>query len=668
MKSNSDEKINPPIIYYTTRTHSQISNIIKELKKTIYQPKTCILSSRDNLCVNKLAKEQSGTSLNIQCKKLRIKKECKYYFQSEKMAGSTNYDLIDIEELCTNAVKYEFCPFYLQRNKLIKAEIVFLPYNYIFDQRFRTALKIDLKESNAVLLIDEAHNIVNSLEDAKTFELSYKILDDSLSDIKSLKLIAERNDMYKVSYLEIKEEEKILSNIRHYFKTNFSPKSGNWPDIGQKLNPDEFFKIFFNGSKLDNQKKIDQTKESFEGLNPNNLTIHIEKLKNIENEYVELAGKSTILTNYIQFLETTNTLYLNFKENKEDPNDANKIKNSYVYNYKIFIQDEELTNNFTSFKGKGNHTTQNRILSLFCFNPGFAFNELLDLRDNGIIITSGTLSPIQSLESELKCQFSIKLENKHVIDQDQVNFSILPYSPRVKNLTYAFDMYNRTNTAMQEDLGITILDLCKVTPGGVLVFFTAFHYLKSCLTLWAEKMILSQIETEKELFQDMQDSNKNNQVIENYKKNNSKKGNRGAILFSVLRGKSSEGIDFSDDLARLVIVIGIPFASIVDVKVQLKKEYLGELKNSNYRKISPTEWYTENATRAVNQALGRVIRHVDDYGAMVLIDQRYLDLSNRRLFSSWLRQIVKKYGNHENCDVFFDISKFFTKMKSIIFI
>ena len=33
-------------------------------------------------------------------------------------------------------------------------------------------------------------------------------------------------------------------------------------------------------------------------------------------------------------------------------------------------------------------------------------------------------------------------------------------------------------------------------------------------------------------------------------------------------------------------------------------------------------WYSQTAMRAVNQALGRVIRHRNDHGAVVLLDER----------------------------------------------
>lgn len=47
----------------------------------------------------------------------------------------------------------------------------------------------------------------------------------------------------------------------------------------------------------------------------------------------------------------------------------------------------------------------------------------------------------------------------------------------------------------------------------------------------------------------------------------------GALLIAVCRGKVSEGLDFTDDNARAVVTIGIPFPNIKDLQVLQKAEF-----------------------------------------------------------------------------------------------
>ena len=153
----------------------------------------------------------------------------------------------------------------------------------------------------------------------------------------------------------------------------------------------------------------------------------------------------------------------------------------------------------------------------------------------------------------------------------------------------------------------------------------------------------------------------------------------GCILMGVCRGKISEGIDFAGDMSRAVIITGIPFAPAMDAKVKLKREYLdgavraaalakqqrandrgGEngggfgqpqeqdlrsrpsLLSSKIVKLSGNEWYQQQAHRAVNQAVGRVIRSRTDYGAVLLLDSRFDQERNQSGLSKWIRPHVRK--------------------------
>ena len=85
-------------------------------------------------------------------------------------------------------------------------------------------------------------------------------------------------------------------------------------------------------------------------------------------------------------------------------------------------------------------------------------------------------------------------------------------------------------------------------------------------------------------------------------------------MFAVCRGKLSEGIDFSDDACRCVIMAGIPCAPIFNPDVLMKRQYIQE--NKEDPENEQKKQYFDDAKRQINQSIGRVIRHIDDYGVI----------------------------------------------------
>ena len=72
-----------------------------------------------------------------------------------------------------------------------------------------------------------------------------------------------------------------------------------------------------------------------------------------------------------------------------------------------------------------------------------------------------------------------------------------------------------------------------------------------------------------------------------------------------------------------------------DLQVRLKQDVLNEVyrrQGSAKRQrgaaslpigLTGDQWYMQQALRAVNQGMGRVIRHRHDYGAIILCDDRF---------------------------------------------
>jgi hypothetical protein len=137
------------------------------------------------------------------------------------------------------------------------------------------------------------------------------------------------------------------------------------------------------------------------------------------------------------------------------------------------------------------------------------------------------------------------------------------------------------------------------------------------------------------------------------------------LLLSVYRGKFSEGFSLSDTYIRGVICVGIPYPNLKSMDIARKLKYNDtliqkniQLEKSNNNSFLSTElntksslvscqcensflkqkpvppikisfasgneWYRLQAFYALNQAMGRVIRHAKDYGVLILLDSRHV--------------------------------------------
>ena len=746
------EKIKQPIIYYTSRTHAQLANVIQELQKTCYRPINAIISSREQMCVNELIKGFHGNTLNMKCQFLQKRNQCRYFKgkNNPNMTWSA-YDGKTIEELKESAKKAKFCPFFFERDKSVHSDLIFLPYNYIFDPAIKKRMNIQMK--NSILIIDEAHNIQEVCNDAVSRDLDTNMIEEILSDLKSLKIFLEENEIKEygdrdeegfkngknskninidlINAEQIKNEINILNNIKNHLNS-FQIQSGNkWPNFGMKLDAKGLFDLFYLGSRGDNQKQttikfnnksssnnkfkikknenvipssekthksnsdisydeeeINNSEEEFNSnnneliseLTPDNISKHISYLSTYEFFIHNDRSKRTLLGHYIEILELIKLLGDNFIE-VENADDTNPL-NNYTNNFRFFIEDitesqnKNIIYNNNKKKSISNFVKKkNRILHIYCFNPGFGFKNIINEKLHATIITSGTLSPIDGMESELKCSFEIKLEGTHVIDKKQVHFGVLTFSlpdkEKRKKEEFIFNINSRNNIQMINNLGETIVQLCKVTPGGILVFFSSYGVMEDFILKWNKAKIISKISEFKVFCQDKHDQKLNKKVLDTYQEETSSPDKKGAILFSVCRGSCSEGMNFKNDAARLVIVVGIPFAYLGDPKTQLRKEYQDQfnkyyysyIKDKNIKKLSGSEWYNQNAIKCVNQALGRVIRHSNDYGCMLLIDSRYQQNNNRYLISKWIRDQCIIYNDKNNDNLISNVDNFFKEAK-----
>lgn len=84
----------------------------------------------------------------------------------------------------------------------------------------------------------------------------------------------------------------------------------------------------------------------------------------------------------------------------------------------------------------------------------------------------------------------------------------------------------------------------------------------------------------------------------------------------MIGAKLSEGLNFSDNLARAVIIIGLPFANLASIELQERMKYVRylaektkkEVKESERKKDAASELYENMCMNTVNQGIGMSIQ------------------------------------------------------------
>lgn len=127
---------------------------------------------------------------------------------------------------------------------------------------------------------------------------------------------------------------------------------------------------------------------------------------------------------------------------------------------------------------------------------------------------------------------------------------------------------------------------------------------------------------------------------------------RGALLFAVIGGSLSEGINFSDSLGRGVMVVGLPFPNPHSAEWKAKMQYITSKENARGGdgKAAARDYYENACMRAVNQCVGRAIRHKGDYAAILMLDKRYGSERIQKKLPSWIRGSLLPGGSVQDAE------------------
>ncbi|XP_011503103.1 PREDICTED: Fanconi anemia group J protein homolog [Ceratosolen solmsi marchali] len=617
-------KLRIPRIFYSSRTHKQIEQVIREFKKTAYAhiPMT-VLSSREHSCIQSFSKGISKTQLCNDLLDPRNKGECIYYNNKHKIGTHTELSQHgfetpwDIEDLVELGREKKACPYFAAKSLMLDSHIIFSDILLIVSHYRFNQMQINL--TGDVVIIDEGHNI----EDICREIGSYIFREDHLNEA-----IKDCNTVYRA------RPNKAYDSISQYLTTLNTLISDQ--DLQSPINPyEETTSTFWNGEetwmlfntyKLADDAYSEFISDSEQAISDYRAMKEDMKLPSRKKDNVAIT---TINFATVKLLEQLKDA-LNYVKSPES-NMSYRCTISQAHHQESKVSDGLWT--------RVKDGKRLRSLKFMCMNAAVVFDKLRK-GTRCLILASGTLSPTTSFEGELGTRFLHKVHANHVIAKDQVYVRAIPRGPTGVKLRATYQ--NIQTLPFKDDLGKLIGEVCQCIPHGILCFFSSYSALRSNVERWQDTDQWEDFFRCKRVFVEPRQHHELEETMGEYRE---AVDSGGALLLAVFRGKVAEGIDFSDNFARCVITIGIPFAVQNDPEVKLKREYNDV--NQDKGLLLGREWYTVQAYRALNQALGRCIRHKNDWGAILLVDERLQSKESDSYLSKWIRE-MKRHASDYN--------------------
>lgn len=211
-----------------TRTHSQISQFINEIKKVPFFCERLVvvpLTSRKGLCVHpKIKLEENLTRLTDRCQDLCESKNGCLHADREYLPFLEDHlieETHDIEELAQRAQQHQICGYFAARSVAIEtADVIVTTYQNVLSEATRQAVGLETL-AGKLLVFDEAHNLMEAIGSMNSVSLNL----DHLNGAKEALIVyIERygKRMNPANTDKLRELVKILGSLVDYLSGKHS--------------------------------------------------------------------------------------------------------------------------------------------------------------------------------------------------------------------------------------------------------------------------------------------------------------------------------------------------------------------------------------------------------------------------------------------------------------
>ncbi|KAF5947227.1 hypothetical protein HYC85_013184 [Camellia sinensis] len=638
-------------LLYCTRTVHEMEKTLAELRFLHrYQlqhlgPSARILalglSSRKNLCINPsvVSAAENRDSVDAACRKLTASwvrslavenlniPTCSFFEDYEKAASNAVLPpgVYTLQDLRAFGKEKGWCPYFLARHMVQFSNVVVYSYQYLLDPKVAGIILKEMQRES-VVVFDEAHNIDNVCIEALSVSVRSQTLEGATRNLNKMSHEIERAIVLKGMYglgwyetkgklLKVQAKRLIPQCIRAPwggFKATDAGRlraeynrlveglaqRGNLPNtwLSNPALPDDILKEAVPGNirraehflsvlrRLVQYLKGRLQTENVEKEGPVTFVASINAQVGIDQKVLRFCyDRLHSLMMTLEITDTDEFLHI------QTICDFATLVGTYTRGISIIIEpfDERMPNIPDP---------------LSCHDASLAIKPVFE-RFQTVVITSGTLSPIDLYPRLLNFNPVVSRSFTMSLTRDCICPMVLTRGSDQLPVSTKYDM--RTDEGVERNYGRLLLEMVSIVPDGI--------------EIMQHKLVF--IETE--------DVVETTLALDNYRK--ACDCGRGAVFFSVARGKVAEGIDFDRHYGRLVIMFGVPFQYTLSRILIARLEYLRET-----FQIKEGDFLTFDALRQAAQCVGRVIRSKADYGMMIFADKRYSRHDKRSKLPGWI--------------------------------
>ncbi len=296
------------------------------------------------------------------------------------------------------------------------------------------------------------------------------------------------------------------------------------------------------------------------------------------------------------------------QEHKKHP--KRKTIREYYFSLLQFVRIAEFYG--PSFRFIIEHNQGVTTFNIVCFDASKMILDTLKSSANGSVFFSATLKPNQYYAALISRKTGKSFE--------------VPSPFPVENLGLFVDVSTSTKFHERKHSITRIIDsiyaLLESKKGNYIVYFPSYQYMKMVTDMFDGSDYEVLIQSRRQSFFERRD------LMTAFKA----KSDTSKVLFSVLGGSFSEGIDLVGDALSGVLIVGVALPAFNKIN-DLMRQYYDDIGYDGFHFA-----YTYPGMNKVIQAVGRVIRSVEDKGVAVLIDQRY----QRDIY----QQLMPKHWSH----------------------